>query len=65
MIDAAWLSGLTELVKALGVDPCVFAIVLIVAAFLFYNYINQKHIERMEDLRIKQLNTLSKPKKKP
>jgi hypothetical protein len=51
----------SKAVAALGVDPCLLAIVLIVAAFLYFMRYTYRHHERMEEMRIQHWANLMRP----
>lgn len=55
---------LTELIKALGVDPCMLMVATVVVASFGLIYFTFKHHEKMEDKRIEQFNGLVKILKK-
>lgn len=51
---------LTELIKALGVDPCMLMITVVVIACFVLIYFTFKHHEKMEDKRIAQFEAILK-----
>lgn len=56
------MTGLTKAVKDLGLDPCLLTNVFVVVCCMIFMAFHMKHLEKMEEIRLKQFKKLKTTK---